>query len=588
MKYLWLVLALLLPANSWAACDCGSTDSANPCTGQSISVTVPKTTGTNTINGNYSYAFNSGGGDARCGQFADGSYWVAPAAGQSTVTITGITSTSHSGLVTADTDPVLESMGLLDGSSGYGNYNADENIVPDLPISYSGINSIVTAIQRNEATEGACGTAATEGECAHSYNILTVLSSVPENAGSTVIRPNATGETKVMYTWDNFDLTKIPSLSYLIGTNSAGLTAATERWRHNTEIFGMKTADSTAGYSEGGRAFRASAIIDDYGAGMARTFYSDVAYMFSDDHTIDAKKPVLAAMLAYGHDLYRSVFNPPSGKDRFWGQGATQSAGKFPPVALFGALLDDATVRANLAGESSHLTEYGWTHGPHELGQIQWGTASKPLWGDAKYSSVINDRSSYWGALFKRKYYDTAEGTGVEPSNREGYDPHGYIDGPPGKPNTNYFYSTYDGQHGLAAMMLLMPDVCDIVNYDRLITFIDQKRTNGRDTADDPCVTPDTRESASCEPYPSGGGCLYYGVTWGPDPGNPGDCIKTATPPYTQVGRFASLDGEAISTGSYAPAQMVNNWATIRGSSVTCNHATGISRRYAARAVTNE
>lgn len=562
---------LLIPGPAYAACDCGSIDQGSPCTGQFISVTVPKTIGTTALNGNYTYTFNSGGADARCGQFANGDYWISPASGQSTVTLTSISSTSHPGLISADADPVMESMGLLSGLKNYGNYNAGENIVKALPVSYSGVNSIVAALQRNEDVEGVCGTSATVGECAASYNIITILPSVPENAGSTVIRPNITGNVKVMYTWGDFDLAQVPAKSYLAGPTAEALVAMQTRWAHNTEIFGLKTADNLAGYSEGGRAFRASTIIDDYGAGMAVAFYKDFLSLASSDLTVEQKKPAIASMLAYGHDLYRSVFNPPGGKDRFWGQGATQSAGKFPPAALFGALVKDTVIKSNLSGESSHLTEYGWTHGPHELGQIQWGPDQKPLWGDAKYSNIVLDRDSYWGALFKRKYYDTASIAGVEPSNREGYDPHGYLDGPPGKPNTNYFNSTYDGLYGLGAMMMMMPSVHSIVNYDRLLTFIEQKRTRGRDTADDPCVTPDTRESTSCAPYPSGSGCQYYQVTWGPDPENPTDCIKTATPPYTQVGRFASLDGDAINPGSYSPPQAVNNWEIIRAEFLSRN-----------------
>ena len=66
-----------------ASCDCGSTDENNPCTGQSIGVTVTAKTpnGGTAVDSVYNWSFNSGGGDANCGQFANGDYWVSPAAG---------------------------------------------------------------------------------------------------------------------------------------------------------------------------------------------------------------------------------------------------------------------------------------------------------------------------------------------------------------------------------------------------------------------------------------------------------------------------------------------------------------------------
>ncbi|EKD32379.1 MAG: hypothetical protein ACD_77C00106G0003 [uncultured bacterium] len=103
-----------------------------------------------------------------------------------------------------------------------------------------------------------------------------------------------------------------------------------------------------------------------------------------------------------------------------------------------------------------------------------------------------------------------------------------------------------------------------------LIDYIDRTDKNGLITIDDPCVIPDKRESVTdCKPYPSGAGCKYYKVTWGPDPANPGDCLKTPTPPYTKVGRFTALNGNSIGV-AYPTSQVESNWESIRGSSPTC------------------
>ena len=64
---------------------------------------------------------SSGGGAARIGQFACGSYWVAPADGDSGVRVVSLTGNPQwNDLVSCDADPVTESHGLLDGSNNYG------------------------------------------------------------------------------------------------------------------------------------------------------------------------------------------------------------------------------------------------------------------------------------------------------------------------------------------------------------------------------------------------------------------------------------------------------------------------------------
>jgi len=159
------------------------------------------------------------------------------------------------------------------------------------------------------------------------------------------------------------------------------------------------------------------------------------------------------------------------------------------------------------------------------------------------------------------------------------YDPYGYIDGPPNKPGTSYFVSSLGPQKAMVATMFLVPEVCNIVNYEPLIEYVDRTSEHGVRAGNDPCVTPDSREdftnfresSAVCNPYTGGAGCLYYGVTWGPqDKTNPDSpCITTPTPPYTKVGRFSRLDGEPVG-GSYGSAQVSANWKVIRGTSGSC------------------
>jgi len=370
-----------------------------------VTVTAGTPNGGTAYDGVYNWTFNSGGGDARCGQFANGDYWVAPAVGQTTVTVTAVTSTSP-GTLRVDADPTTESTGLGSGSGTYGNYNAAEDIIPTLPQSYGGITSLVGALRRNTTVEGGCSTGL--AECQDSYNAVTVLSTVPENAGSTVIRPNITGETKELISMSAFDWSRVPSKSYLTGTDATGLANIKSRWSHSTEMFGVwNTVGTDAGsLSEGGRAWRSHTLINAYGAGTAAVWYNDLMVLFSDDNTIEEKKPALAAMLAYGLDLYHTIYDPPAGLVRRWNTGATQHPGKFLPAVMLGALLTDTTKADVLKTAVDHVRDYP-TQGPFEIAQIHPG-ANGPIWGDEPALSGTYFTGSYWGNLLVSQCYDLA------------------------------------------------------------------------------------------------------------------------------------------------------------------------------------
>lgn len=568
MKKIALLL-ILLPQISQAACDCGSTDIKNPCTGTSISVTVNSTRPPG-INSTFSWKFNSGGGDAACGKFANGDYWVAPAAGQEDVTITDISSTTN--LITVDANPHAGNVGLLNGFKKYSGYNSSENIIPNLPISYSSNISLVAAIQRDEPTTSNCGTSLIIGECVDSYNILTVLGTIPVNAGSDMIRPNATGETKELLTLSDFDLTRIPRKDFLTGSNSSGLEIIRQRWSHSIESLGVNwSIDGGKTYftsSEGGRAYRSHILADDYAAGRSKQLHDDLAVLFSDDNTTNEKIPAIAALLSYGLDLYHAIFSAPAGYNVKWGSGAGQHLGKITPVVFLASLEVDNPER--LSAIKSIATESNFFQ-PQELAQVHVGP-NGPVWGD------MDTTTRYWTDLVKSKCYDNAPGT-CDPNigQKTAADPQKYIDGPANKPGSAYFGIGYAGIFNFSAITLMMPELYNVVNTSKSIDFVNRARIHGLQTLPDPCVTPDLREDFSiCSVWTGGVNCKYYyptasiARTWGPidlvDASK--GCVETETPGFTQAGRFASLDGSpAPITMGYVSSQLFNNWETIYTSS---------------------
>lgn len=385
-----------------------------------------------------------------------------------------------------------------------------------------------------------------------------------------MIRPNITGRTKETLTLSDFDFSRIPSKSFLKGTNAAGLEKIRQRWSHSSEIFSLKSSKFKATNVEWMRAFRSHVLIDDYGAGVARQFNDDLMTLFSDDNTLSEKQSAIAAIITYGLDLYHAIYDAPEGTTRYWGVGATQHSGKFLPPVFFAALAKNIIYSNNLSTVSSHVHD-SVNHGPEELAQIHDGI-NFPVWGDTPAYQGKNFQGGYWGALKKSQCYDGATGVCCADDPNDAYpcpgaktqaDPNGYIDGPPNIPGSNYMVTSLGVMRSFAAVMYLMPEVKRIVNYPQLLVYVDRLHNYGLKTKDDKCVTPDARELDSCSPWDNTG-CAYYGVTWGPiDPNNPDShCITTPTPPYTKVGRFTELDGTKIEA-YYTSRQVEDNWELI-------------------------
>ena len=567
-----------------AACDCGSVDAANPCTGKSITVTLDKD-----YTVSFTWSFNSGGGDAYCGQFANGDYWVAPnsAAGQSSVTLTSIAG-AGSGAVTADDNPQLESTGILGENNAYPNKNAAENLFPKLPITYSAPVSILAAIQRDEDVRGNCGTKQILGSCVDAYNTLTVLDSVPENAGSTVLRPNLDDTAKDLISFDDINITSLPRVSYFTGADASSLDAIRETWSHCSEVLAVKSFEGKT-YSEGGRAFRAELICGNYGANVAQRWHNHLSYLLAAETDLNEAKPALAAMLTYGKDLFYAIYDCEGGdttkctRTRNWGSGAGQSLGKFPPAVFFAAMAKDQNYGNYLKKTSEELLGYADIRGPHELDQVNIGH-NGPVWGDGPDTLNSLDHKKHWGRVLLSQCYDGASG-GCNPhgGKKVERDPYGYIDGPPGQPGAGYMSVSAGPQRALVGMMLLMPKMCEIVNYPSLVEYMDRIVNHGVLASNDPCAPPDPREDpAVCVPY-KGVGCKYYGgqesnePTWGPDPNNPMQCIKNNSGSNTgQRGRFPDADGSKFSFG-YESGQFRSNWDQIRGSinNTDCTAALG-------------
>mgnify|MGYP001027571174 CR=1 FL=1 len=549
---------------------------------QSLSIVAPAISGFNPADrdAHFNWQFqSSGGGNVQIGQFACGSYWVAPANGDTGVKVLSLTGNpSWTDYISCDADPITENHGLMGtkhpapgntAAAAYGSYDSAENIIPNLPITYTPSSgscvSLVAAIQRNETDTSAAGTSFILGEAVDAYCIITILPSVPANDGADMIRPNIVGTTKEFLTWDDFDLDRLPAYPFLSGKTTQEWEDTRIRWIHSTEVFGMLTEDTTDNfvkYSEGGRAYRSHLMIPNYGSGVAQVFSNDFLALLSSDNTLAEKKPALAAMIAYGLDIYHNRYNYGSQKAKAWSSGAGQSHGTFLPPVLASALLtdDDKANELRKVAITNHDDDQG-LRGPHELRQATRGVTGVLLWGDntpfvRSGNNINGEEREYWGRLVLSGCFDgSINACDANGGSKAVADPYGYIDGPPNTPGSHYVPVAIGGVRNYAAAMILMPSIRSITNTDDPIEYADRMSRHGLWTYPDPVAIPslETQEQL-CSIYD--GSCPGFGTTWGADPSDVRFAIEDGT------GRFTSMHGDSINIYNEA-SRSTTNWSTI-------------------------
>lgn len=508
------------------------------------------------------------GSEPIIGQYACGSYWVAPNAGDpggvkliSLLDESGVTTD-----LTLDDDPVPYAHGLLDNTKTYGSHSVAAEEMDDLPKVYTApASSVISLVAAKQNENGAGGTSAIVGESADAYAILTIVDAVPASNGANSIRPNIVGDTKELLDWTDFDLTRIDLVDYI---SSATIATVQERWRHAIEIFSMKgwNGSEYKSYSEGGRAYRPHLLHHDYGAGRAATLNNEILAMFSDAQTTEAKKPALAALIAHGLDIWHFMYGR-SGYPGAWSSGATQWSGQIAAPLFAAALLDDGGTKVDKFKNISALTHGNDAdqRGPLEMRQILRGVTGVLLWGDgheptatAGLSTPQDPYRRYWNDLKWGMCWDAATpgscNAGV--GKKTSADPHRYIDGPPATPGSGYLSSSLGNQRSLAAIALIFPEFRAGLNDDRIIEYADRHERYGLWTALDPVAPPQTSDEDGCNIWSApftGIGCDGYQTNWGPSAADLRFAIEDGT------GRYPSDDGNLV-TPNYGSSRSESNW----------------------------
>ena len=534
------------------------------------------------VDAHFNWVFSSEGDQAlRTGQFACGTYWVAPAQGEHSIIFKSLTGNPKNtgkkkDRLSCDDDPVVEGHGLLSGKNGYGSYQASENLLTELPKTFTPSKGSCISLVAAKERLGGGGTKGITGEVVDAYCVVTLLAEVPVDNGNNMIRPNIVGTHKEFLTWDDFDLTRLTTHDFIPGTISAGeIETVRQRWSHSIEVFGglptqvqTKEGLKFKKFSEGGRAFRSHILVDDYSSGMAAAFNGDALSLLSSSVSIEQKKPYLAAMLAYGLDLYHGRYHIGDTAPKIWSSGAGQSMGSFLPPVLAAALLKDPS-KANVLRAVAPLSFIGsgpLYATPQELRQIRRGQSGVLLWGDGHKSGnrlqeeIGPTDKRYWSDILTSRCYDNYVGKRKPDPNRgkkTTADQYGYIDGPANKPGTAYMGVTSGVFRGFAAVMILCPAVRSVVNSDAPIEYVDRLVRHGVWTWPDPVAIPSAAEQDTASVWKGVDGAPGWGKTWGPNLKDWRFAIEDGK------GRFKSLHGEKRKKFYYGSGVAEQNWETI-------------------------
>jgi hypothetical protein len=567
MKYhtFWRVLLI--------AFSCAASASTNI----EIIVTPSSTVSPNNRAAHFNWLVESeSGAEAQIGQFACGSYWVAPALGENGVRVLSLSGSGNpdqTDLLALDSNPRPHSHGLLGlGSQTYGSHNPEENDEPKLPLSYSASSgsavSLVAAMQRNELETSGGGTKSIQGGAMDAYCILTILAEVPANGGNDMIRPNIVGDAKELLTWDDFDLSRLPAHAFIPGSTPESINAQRVQWNHSTEIFSMKTWDGStfSTYSEGGRAFRPHILHHNYAAGRAASINNSMISMLGGNNSLEEKKPLIASLIAQGLDTWHFMYGR-TGFSGAWSSGAGQWGGQFAAPVFAVSLLHDPTKSKRLMQVAAdNITSNSTERSPLEMRQIMRGNTGVLLWGDGHEPSLESTTSlssqarRYWNDLKWADCYINADGScNPNVGKKTTADPHGFIDGPAAKPGSGYMGIAAGNQRGLAALMILFPEFRKVVNSDDIIEFTDRVNRAGIWSSPDPVATISDPDRAGCNiwsaPY-TGIDCESYQTEWGPRLDDTRYAIENG------IGRFTGIHGTSLGI-VYTSSKAESHWDTI-------------------------
>jgi hypothetical protein len=440
------------------------------------------------------------------GTYANGDFWVV-----GPVTITSITPYFTGAANGWEVNPqVRTKQGLQDGCYN-GGTSFDATLVPALPYLAQPGQSILKAVSSGVARP-----------CVQTAAVLTVVTAAPPDGGATVFRPPYVGTDKPNYSTTSLRLDLLPSLAPVAGTPT--LESIAERFRR------VQMDHIPGGLSQG---IRPIDNLPDYGAELGRDEAHGLLRLMLND-PIASKMPALVRYLQNGIDMHHMVLG-----GHTWPPGGGEQPCHTLPWAFAAVMLDREDFRAKIAELARERVLYNDHHAYR-------GQDGRALYGKISAANGWRQGDSetmYWGVM--------AAYTGTPTTA----DPYGYID-------TKHYVVCCVAQpwKGMALALHLMPSLKAVWQNRTVLELVDRWVALGHWTQPDPCAPAPALTSQQWANRAAYG----YGVTWGPDPANPGMCILDANP-ADGIGRIPEMHGNPDS-GNYGSPFTDAMWAAYRSS----------------------
>lgn len=476
------------------------------------------------------WKFECNHGQCAYGRFINGEYWVSPIYKGDGVTIVSVEPTGERhGL---QINPAKNfKQGLL--SCQKGTYQQSLNLMNELPVTVYKIASLL----KTYASDGDCKSKKLKGCCADSYDVLTVLEKLPESGGGAYFRPGFAGEQKRFLSINDFNFELLPQINLINQTGmQSNYAEIVQRW--STPFFDHVIPSAGSQNS----AFVPKKVLPDFSMAFGSLYLQDMMSVFGEDMS-EEKNQAVYALLQRGIDLFASF---EQGVD--WNIGGGSGFGRKPALAFLASLTENQDIKETVADMAVNYEQSTSEDRQISVLPESLGGSNLPVWGEKCAENT------YWSQLFFHQQYDGSSGKkiGSGDNKRICRDPYGRIDGPAGLPgSTGYMRNGIFVSFALAQKM--MPELLEANNDTELMDYTNRVLTKGIEISEDNCAPPDINESKSCKPYKKGApGCLFYGVTWGPDPIDDGQCIKDIAN-KADAGRFANLVVEPINDFIYEP-----------------------------------
>ncbi len=345
--------------------------------------------------------------------------------------------------------------------------------------------------------------------CIKTAAVLTVVQNVPTDSGETVFRPPYAGSEKPSYSAANLRTDLLPSYDPVGDVETL-------------EKIEKRYGDVRIEHKDGllGRELHPADYMDDNGADIGY-HNAEASMRFMLDDSVSEIRTALVDYLQYGIDLYHI-----SKLGVVWHDGGGHRPGMKLPIVFTSVMLDDDEMKTYIADQNTFSEDVGIYTGAN---------AGIPLYGFDKGGAGERE---YWEAIV------TGEG------NSSLRDPYGYIDGGTEPGGADQFCCTSQPWKNVVACFYLMPALREVSSDGELFVYAERWIEHGAWAQPDPCA-------------PAGSTMAEYGVSFGPDPENPGDCIRD-TDASDGTGRFPDRHGVNADAGHRKSPFITEMWNTYR------------------------